>query len=339
MHTLEQFVQLPENRSAYQAVVRFAGAGEVPLLLLHGSPGSGKSHLVRALIEQVTQADATKTALVLAAAEVGRALMQPPLERRAVSRDAIHCDLLVVEDIQHLQPGAGDDIAHILDRRLARRRATVITASRGPAELELSPRLASRLVGGLIVGIQPLGEASRLELAAALCRERRLSVTDDVIAWLGRDPGGARPILGGIAQLEALARLHPPPLTIAVVQAEVPAASIDHTPFDRLLAPWPLGMESTPDLFAVRRDSSALSGHARWPCMLPARPVTLFRRSAIISAVATTQRSCTAAKKWRGPSKRISAWPKRFAICVQPFNNANPLKLKTGGFRAEQSAA
>ena len=236
MQTLERFVQLPENRSAYQAVLRFAAASEVPLLLLHGPPGSGKSHLIRALIEQVTQVDATKTAQVLSAAEVGRALMQPPLERQAVIREAIACDLLVIEDIQHLQPRAGDEIAHILDRRLARRRATVITAIRGPAELEVSPRLASRLAGGLIVGLQPLGEASRLELAAVLCRERELNVTDDVSCLARSRPGGARPILGGIAQLEALARLHPPPLTIAHVQASVPALPVDDTPFDRLLA-------------------------------------------------------------------------------------------------------
>jgi chromosomal replication initiator protein len=49
-------------------------------------------------------------------------------------------------------------------------------------------------------------------------------VTDDVIGWLARDPGGARPILGGIAHLEALAKLHPPPLTLSVVTAKLPPA-------------------------------------------------------------------------------------------------------------------
>jgi chromosomal replication initiator protein len=237
MHSLDRFVQLPENRSAYHAVVQLVSADEAPCLFLHGPPGSGKSHLVRALVEQVTQLAPAKTAQVLAAAEVGRTLMQPPLERRPVIRDAIGVDLLVLEDIQHLPVRAGNEVAHILDRRLARRKPTVITAVRGPAELDTSPRLASRLVGGLVVGIQPLGEASRRELAAGLCRERGLSVADDVIAWLARDPGGARPILGGIAQLEAFAEPHRSPLTMAQVRAELPAAPEgDQSPMDKLVA-------------------------------------------------------------------------------------------------------
>jgi chromosomal replication initiator protein len=204
---------------------------------MHGPPGSGKSHLVHGLVEQVTQADAGKTAQVLAAAEVGRALLQPPLERRSVSREAVGTDLLVIEDLQHLPIGAGDEVAHILDRRLARRKPSLLTAGRGPAELEASPRLASRLVGGLIVGIQPLGESSRRELAAALCRERRLNVTDDVIAWLARDPGGARPILGGIVHLESLAKAHPQPLTMENVAADLPVTpSSDQSPLDKLVA-------------------------------------------------------------------------------------------------------
>src|SRR5262245_53599100 len=76
MQTLERFVQLPENRSAHQAVVQVGSTAEVPFLFLHGPPGSGKSHLVRTLVENVTQIDPTKTAQVLPAAEIGRALIQ-----------------------------------------------------------------------------------------------------------------------------------------------------------------------------------------------------------------------------------------------------------------------
>jgi chromosomal replication initiator protein len=235
-----RFVPLPENRSAAQAVGRLAESAargaDFPLLFLHGPPGSGKSHLASTLIESVAQSEPPRTAQTLAAAELGRDLLQPPIERRAVAREAVGCDLLVIEDVQHLPPAAGDEVAAILDRRQARRWGTLVTAVRGPAELGHPARLSSRLAGGLVVGIPPLGEASRRQLAAALCEDRQLRVTDDVVGWLARDPGGARPILGGIAHLEALAKRHPPPLTLAVVTAELPALPDEESPLERIAA-------------------------------------------------------------------------------------------------------
>src|SRR5262245_9206631 len=203
-----RFVPLPENRSAREAVERLAAAAaagaDIPLLFVHGPPGSGKSHLASALVTQVAHIEPPRTAQTVAAAELGRDLMQPPIERRQVFREATGCDLFVVEDVQHLPPAAGDELAVILDRRQARRRITLVTAVRGPAELGHTARLSSRLGGGLVVGIAPLSESSRRQLAAVLCEERHVTVTNDVIAWLARDPGGARPILGGITRLELL---------------------------------------------------------------------------------------------------------------------------------------
>src|SRR5947209_3221080 len=173
-----RFVPLPENRSAGQAVDRLTEAvargAEFPLVYLHGPPGSGKSHQANTLIERVAQGE--RSAQTLAAAELGRELLRPPVERREVSREAVGTDLLVIEDVQHLPPAAGGELAAILDRRQARRRATLVTAVRGPAELEHASRLTSRLAGGLVVGIPPLSEPSRRQLAAALCADRQLKV-------------------------------------------------------------------------------------------------------------------------------------------------------------------
>jgi chromosomal replication initiator protein len=240
MDALARFVPLAENRSAFRAVEQLAAAAghgsDVPLLFLHGPPGSGKSHLAAGLIDRVIQADPAKTAQTVAAAEFGRSLLQRPQDRQPVIREAAGCDLLVLEDVQHLPPAAGNEVAYVLDHRHARRKPTLVTASGGPVELGAAPRLTGRLVGGLVVGIQPLGEPSRRELAARLCAERGLNVAYDVLGWLARDPGGARPILGGIARLEALAKVHPPPLTLAVVTAEAPEPADDESPLERLTA-------------------------------------------------------------------------------------------------------
>jgi len=236
---LARFVPLPANRAALRAITQVAEAVvrdiDSPLHFLHGPPGCGKSHLVAGLVECVTQGEPTRTALTVAAAEFGRALQLPPLDRAAAAREALDCDLLVVEDVQHLPPGASDELATVLDRRLARRKTAVVTASRSAADLNCSARLAGRFAGGLSVAIQPLSEPSRRELAAALCRERKLQVTDDVVAWLARDPGGARPILGDVTRLAQLAKTCKPPLTLAKVRGELPGPLTEQPPMARIV--------------------------------------------------------------------------------------------------------
>src|SRR5277367_5336793 len=92
---LSGFVATPETRLALQAVRRLAAglrAGK-PLrsdnpLVLHGPPGSGKSHLAAGLAAAVTAERSSRTARVLAAADFAT---EPPDETLA-------CDLLIVED-------------------------------------------------------------------------------------------------------------------------------------------------------------------------------------------------------------------------------------------------
>ena len=211
---------LPEHRPAWQALRRMAagvkkGAGLVPLVL-HGTTGTGKTYLLNRLTDGLI-AGSSKTVVTEAAAELGRELLLPPPERRAQVRELLHADLLIIEDLQHLPPTASDVVAYIVDHRQARRKANVVTANTGPAEWNVSARLSSRLVGGLVVGIPALSAASRRVVAKTLCDQRQLTVEPAVLDWLIRHGGGLRPMLGDINRLESLAKTTPGTLTLPVV--------------------------------------------------------------------------------------------------------------------------
>lgn len=212
-------VPLPENRSALRAVRRvaraLAGPGRVTApfapLVLHGPPGTGKTCLTTALVRDVIAAPAGRTVQVVAANDLDRQTDDP-----TDPADLAGCDLLVLEDLQHLPGGgAADLVCRLLDGRAARRRPTVVTASAGPAQLTALPRrLTNRLAAGLVVRLGPFAPPSRRELLAALADRRGLRLTPDARDWLADQAagGGARPLIGVLERLKVLARGTPGPL-------------------------------------------------------------------------------------------------------------------------------
>lgn len=197
------FVPLPENSSALQAVQWLSqeltgrGARHFPApLLLHGLPGTGKTVLAETLI-RVVIAGSSRTARIL-----------PARELTDETADLVGCDLLVLEDLQHLPAKAAETICQLLDRRNRYRRPTVLTSAAGPAGLNhLSHRLTSRLAAGLVIGLEPVSVSSRRVLLHGLAERRNLTLTPDAIDWIiTQTPGGgARPLHGRIEQLARLA--------------------------------------------------------------------------------------------------------------------------------------
>lgn len=181
-------------------------------LVLHGPPGVGKTLLVQSLARKLAADPAGLTARVLAARDWPSDADELP--------ELAAADLVCVEDLQYLPPRAAGELESLLDRRAARRRPTVATASTGPAELELPRRLGSRLSAGLVVPVPALGPDSRRVLVALHAARRRVPLAPDALDWLAERPtgGGVRPTLGLVERLAVLARGAADPLSAAAAE-------------------------------------------------------------------------------------------------------------------------
>ncbi len=206
---------LPENRSAARAVrsvCRAVRAGKRPTanpIVLHGPPGAGKSHLLTAIATHLGTAGAV-TAQLVSAGDLARSpddgLTDPGL---------FACDLLALEDIQHLTDRTADAACELLDRRIARRRATLVTTTVGPAGLiHLPRRLTSRLAAGLVVHLETFSSASRRIILADAAIVKGVRLTDGALDFLADRAagGGVRAALGWLQNLAQVARAFPGPL-------------------------------------------------------------------------------------------------------------------------------
>lgn len=227
--TFATFVAVPEVRSALAAAEQLAAdprGGPHPLFL-HGPAGSGKSHLLSALVERLLSRGPRQAVTHLSVSD-WNSLAQRDHDALESARRA---DLLAVEDVQHLSARGGEALAVVLDERQPRGLPIVLTASAGPRRLGLPERLASRLAGGLVVGLEPLSVTSRLLLLQDKAQRRQLAVPTDVLAWLAQHAATGRQLDGALVQLEALTRASRRPLDLAVVAehfAQPAKPSVDH---------------------------------------------------------------------------------------------------------------
>jgi chromosomal replication initiator protein len=228
--SLTRFVPTPENSSALAAVEQVASyvgsrqRNTLNPLYLYGLTGTGKTHLVSFLTNELLRRDSRLSIRVLAAGEF-EALTHTAAGSEAEQEDGLQaareCDVLIVEDLQNLcsrarerRNSAFEAFVRLFDHRLAHGRQTVLTARCGPARLSHLPaRLVSRFASGLIVELKRPRTASRLALLEDKAQRRQLAVSREVLTWLAEKlTGGGRQLDGALLRLETLGRLHKGPL-------------------------------------------------------------------------------------------------------------------------------
>ncbi len=203
------------NRLAVDAARRVAEdlEGAASILFIHGDCGIGKTHLLRGLCQRRQEMDPRARVRYLTGEQFTNEYIHAVRHREldAFRKGLRRLDLLAIDDVQFLsnKSSTQSEFLHTLDQ-LAMGGATIVVASDAHPRTvnRFSGPLTSRFLSGMVVQIDRPDRELRVRLARQLASERGMRLSESATDTLAsRCVGSVRELLGGLARLDALARI------------------------------------------------------------------------------------------------------------------------------------
>lgn len=220
--TFDTYVTGDSNRMAVMAARQLAMGGEVAFnpLYIYGGVGMGKTHLLQATAAFMRQARPEARVVYMSAENFMfrfvRALRSK--DTMAFKHFFRSVDVLLVDDIQFIggKESTQEEFFHALNALMEAGKQVVVSADRAVTALEgMTPRLLSRLGGGLVAEISAPDAGMRMEMLQKKCAMTGHDVPEDVLAFLvAQAPASARALEGALNRLIAHGAMMNQPVTL-----------------------------------------------------------------------------------------------------------------------------
>ncbi len=233
--SFDTFVVGRSNTLAHAAARQVAEARRGDLVMfnplyIHAGVGLGKTHLLHA-VTWAGNARGERKVLYLTAEKFMYGFVSALKAQNAIAfKEALRgIDVLVIDDLQFLQgKNIQAEFCHTLNALIDAGRQVVIAADRPPTELEtLDDRVRSRLAGGLVVEIGPLGEELRMEILKTRIEAARqhhpgFDVPEPVLSYIAKSvTQNGRDLEGALNRLLAHSKLTAQTVTLEMAEREV----------------------------------------------------------------------------------------------------------------------
>ncbi len=222
--TFDSFVAGAGSKFVYAAAKAVAEApGEAfNPLFIYGESGLGKTHLLHAIANYISQHHPEKKVLYTTSESFLNDLIDS-IAQKSTAKFRYHyrnVDVLMIDDIQFLKARTQlqEEFFHTFNELSAQNKQIVITSDRPPKEIAtLEERLRTRFEGGMIADVQPPDNETKIAILKRKALDKKCPVSDDVLELLARDSGhDVRTLEGRLTKVIFASRLHEEPITLAL---------------------------------------------------------------------------------------------------------------------------
>ncbi len=191
-NTFETFVVGPSNRLAAasaQVVAKDPGRRHNPLFL-YGGVGLGKTHLMHAIANEVSQRQPVKVLYIQCEDFTNEFVNAIQTKRTDLFKQKYRSiDLFLVDDIQFLsrKEGTQEEFFHTFNALHQSGRQIVMTSDRTPRQIpDLKERLSSRFAMGMVADIQPPDLETRQAIIQHKTTQQKRRLDPEVVEFLAR---------------------------------------------------------------------------------------------------------------------------------------------------------
>ena len=183
------------------------------MLFVHGDCGIGKTHLLRGICEQRKRRDRRAKVRYLTGEQFTNEYIQAVRnsDLEAFRKTVRRLDLLAIDDVHFLsnKNATQSEFLHTVDAIVMSGGAVAVVSDDHPRTINrFSGPLVSRFLSGMVVQVERPDRALRVRLARRLAKDRGIRLGDAATETLAsRCVGSVRELIGGLARIDALARL------------------------------------------------------------------------------------------------------------------------------------
>jgi len=222
-YTFASFIVGQGNRLAHAgclAVAENPGYAYNPLFV-YGGVGLGKTHLLHAIGNQVSQA--SRSVLYVSAETFTNDLIDAI---RTQTTDAFRSkyrtiDVLLIDDVQFIinKERTQEEFFHTFNDLYQDNRQIVLSSDRPPKAFGLEERLRSRFEWGLIADVQAPDLETRMAIVQAKAESRGIELPTEVTEYIAKQvASNIRELEGAFNRVLALARMMAYPLSVQTAE-------------------------------------------------------------------------------------------------------------------------